>query len=86
MAIRKNTKVTKKATEVKTIDQLETELATLQNDLIEAKRGHKLGELTNPRVITVTRKKIARALTAIRAIEITQFAFAVQRTAEKGVK
>ena len=86
MAIRKNTKVTKKATEVKTIDQLETELATLQNDLIEAKRGHKLGELTNPCVITVTRKKIARALTAIRAIEIAQFAFAVQRTVEKGVK
>ena len=60
------------------------ELATLRNDLIDAKRGHKLGELTNPRVITTTRKNIARVLTAIRAAEIATFA--EQRTAEKGVK
>ncbi|MEI7539554.1 MAG: 50S ribosomal protein L29 [Candidatus Saccharibacteria bacterium] len=66
------TKVTKNAVEVKTIDQLRVDLALKQNDLIEAKRGHKLGELTNPRVITVTRKEIARLHTAIRAAEIAE--------------
>ncbi|HZJ34763.1 MAG TPA: 50S ribosomal protein L29 [Candidatus Angelobacter sp.] len=86
MAIKKVAKATKKAIEVKTIDQLRIDLATKQNDLIESKRGHKLGELTNPRVITVTRKEIARLHTAIRAAEIAQFAFAIQRTVEKGVK
>jgi len=70
MADKKTTKVIKKATEVKTIDQLLIDLATKQNDLIEAKRGHKLGELTNPHVITVTRKEIARLHTAIRAAEM----------------
>jgi len=65
-------KATKKATEVKTIDQLKNDLAAKQTDLITAKRGHKAGELTNPRVITVTRKEIARIHTAIRAAEIAQ--------------
>lgn len=65
-------KATKKATEVKTIDQLKIDLAAKQTDLITAKRGHKAGELTNPRVITVTRKEIARIHTAIRAAEIAQ--------------
>ena len=68
--LKKTTKATKQATELKTIDQLQTELTVKKNDLIEAKRGHKLGELTNPRVITVTRKEIARLHTAIRAAEI----------------
>jgi ribosomal protein L29 len=70
MATKKTTKTTKQATEVKTIDQLRTDLETARTTLIEAKRGHRLGELTNPRVITVTRKKIAQLLTAIRAVEI----------------
>lgn len=65
----KKTAVT--ATEVKTIDQLRIDLAAKQNDLIEAKRGHRMGELTNPRVITTTRKEIARLHTAIRAAELT---------------
>ncbi len=69
--IKKSTKTAAKpAVEVKTIDQLAVELAAKQNDLISAKRGHKLGELTNPRVITVTRKQIARLHTAIRAAVI----------------
>jgi len=72
MADKKTTKVAKIATEVKTIDQLRTDLTAKQNDLIEAKRGHKLGELTNPRAITVTRKEIARLHTAIRAAEILE--------------
>ena len=72
--IKKSTKTAAKpAVEVKTIDQLAVELAAKQNDLISAKRGHKLGELTNPRVITVTRKEIARLHTAIRAVQIAEY-------------
>lgn len=63
-------KITKKAEEVKTIDQLRTELTTKQTDLLEARRGHALGELANPRVISVTKKEIARLHTAIRAAEL----------------
>ena len=71
--IKKTAKTAKPAVEVKTIDQLAVELAAKQNDLISAKRGHKLGELTNPRVITVTRKEIARLHTAIRAAQIAEY-------------
>lgn len=63
------TKATKKAEEVKTVKQLHDELATKRNDLLQAKRGHAAGELANPRVLTHTRKEIARLLTAIRAAE-----------------
>jgi len=70
MATKKTTKTTKQATEIKSIDQLRTDLIAAQTTLIEAKRGNRLGELTNPHVITVTRKKIASLLTAIRADEI----------------
>ena len=74
MADKKTTtaKATKKAEEVKTIEQLQVELATKQTDQLEAKRGHAAGELANPRVITTTRKEIARLHTAIRAAEIAQ--------------
>ena len=64
----KNT--TKTASEVKTVEQLREELAAKQNDLFEAKRSHAAGELVNPRVITHTRKEIARLNTAIRAAEL----------------
>lgn len=63
-------KKTTKATEVKTVEQLKTELATKQADLLEARRGHAAGELANPRVLTATKKEIARLHTAIRAAEI----------------
>ena len=63
---------TKKATEVKSIDQLRTELATKQADQLAAKRSHAAGELVNPRVLTVTRKEIARLHTAIRAAELSE--------------
>lgn len=63
-------KTTKKATEVKTIEALKTELATKQADMLEARRGLAAGELANPRVITVTRKEIARLHTAIRQAEL----------------
>jgi ribosomal protein L29 len=74
MADKKTTKakapVVKKAAEVKTIEQLRAELVTKTADLMQAKRGNAAGELTNPRVITVTRKEIARIQFAIRALEI----------------
>jgi ribosomal protein L29 len=63
-------KTTKKATEVKTIETLRTELASKQADMLTARRGLAAGELANPRVITATRKEIARLHTAIRAAEI----------------
>lgn len=61
----KSTKNTKPA--VKTVDQLVADLAAKQRDLVDAKMGHRQGELTNPRVITATRKEIARLHTAIKA-------------------
>ncbi len=72
MADKKTTKpaATKKAAEVKTIDQMREELVAKTNDLLQAKRGNAAGELANPRVITVTRKEIARLHTAIRAAQI----------------
>lgn len=63
-------KTAKKAEEVKTIEQLRTDLAAKQADQIALKRGHAAGELANPRVLTSTRKEIARLHGAIRALEI----------------
>jgi len=80
---KKSTKLTKDAVEVKSADQLKAELKTMQKDLVEFKRGHKLGELTNPRIITVTRKQIARLQTAILAVQIAPIASVVQRTTIK---
>jgi ribosomal protein L29 len=65
-------KTTKKAEEVKTLEQLREELVAKRTDLIEARRGHAAGELANPRVLTSTKKEIARLLTAIRAAEIAE--------------
>jgi len=65
-------KTTKKPIEVKTIEQLRTDLVTKQADLLEARRGHAAGELANPRVLTSTKKEIARLHTAIRAAELAQ--------------
>jgi ribosomal protein L29 len=76
----------KNAIEVKSVDQLKKDLVSKQNDLIESKRGHKLGELTNPRVITITRKEIARLNTAIRADEILSITSAIQQKAVKESK
>lgn len=73
MAAPKTTKKTAaKATEVKTIDQLRTELATKLDDQLGYKRSHAAGELANPRVLTATRKEIARLHTAIRAAELAE--------------
>jgi ribosomal protein L29 len=59
----------KKATEVKTIGELQVQLETKRADLLAARRGLAAGELANPRVITTSRKEIARILTAIRATQ-----------------
>jgi ribosomal protein L29 len=65
-------KATKTAIEVKTIEDLQAELVTKKADMLAAKRGHKAGELQNPRVITTTRKDIARLHTAIRAAQLKE--------------
>lgn len=62
--------VKKEAPVVKTLDDLKKDLAAKQKDLLEAKRGHRAGELVNPRAITHNRKDIARLKTAIRAEEL----------------
>ncbi len=70
-AIKKTTKApAKKAVEVKTLTQLQEELVTLQHDYRESRRSHIMGELVNPRVLTVQRKSVARLQTAIRQAEI----------------
>ena len=65
-------KTNKVAEEVKTLEQLRTELTAKRDDLVAARRGHAAGELANPRVLTSTKKEIARLLTAIRAAEISE--------------
>lgn len=68
---KKTTKASiKKAVEVKTLDQLNEELVKLQNDYRESRRSHLMGELVNPRILTVQRKSIARAMTAIKQAEL----------------
>lgn len=61
----------KTATEVKTVEQLKSDLAAKKADQLAHKRSHAAGELVNPRVLTVTRKDIARLNTAIRAAELS---------------
>lgn len=73
MATEKTTKKSvKNAEEVKTISKLREELDLKKTDQLEAIRGHKQGELANPRVLTRTRKEIARLHTAIRAAELAE--------------
>lgn len=62
----------KEAPVVKSLEDLKKDLAVKQADMLEAKRGHRAGELQNPRVLTHTRKDIARLRTAIRAEELKE--------------
>ena len=64
--------VKKEAVVVKSREDMINELTAKQNDLVEARKGHRSGELVNPRVITHTRKDIARLKTAIRAEELKE--------------
>lgn len=71
MAADKTTKkAAKPAVEVKSLADLQKDLAGKQQDLLAARQGHRAGELVNPRTITLTRKEIARLKTAIRAEEL----------------
>jgi ribosomal protein L29 len=57
----------KKAVEIKTVDQLKDDLVQALSDQMDSKRSHAQGELVNPHVLTVQRKAIARLHTAINA-------------------
>ena len=59
------TKKTAKAAVVKTVDDLNKEVAEKRNDLLQAKRSHAAGELVNPKALRSLRKDIARLLTQI---------------------
>ena len=63
-------KTVKKADEVKTVAQLQEELVKLQLEHLEFRKSHKQGELVNPHVLTVQRKKIARTHGAITAAQM----------------
>lgn len=65
-------KKTTKATTVQSIDDMRAEVAKKQQDLSDAKRSHKSGELVNPRVLGATRKEIARLHTKIREQELKE--------------
>ncbi|UTX51692.1 50S ribosomal protein L29 [Candidatus Saccharibacteria bacterium TM7i] len=58
---------TKNAAVVKTVEELHEEVVKLQEEHRETRRSHRMGELVNPRALTVQRKAIARALTALNA-------------------
>ena len=60
----------KNATEVKSIADMQNDLASKQADLLESKRSHRAGELVNPRVLGTARKEIARLHTASKAAEL----------------
>lgn len=53
------------ATEVKNLETLQQELAAKRADLLEVQRGHRAGELANPRILGVYRREIAQILTEI---------------------
>lgn len=50
-----------------TVEDLQKELQTKRNDLIEARRSNASGELANPKIINSYRKDVARLLTEINA-------------------
>jgi len=67
MANKSTNQAKKNAEEVKTLTVLQEELAKLQEEQLTSRKSHKQGELVNPHVLTVQRKDIARAHTAIAA-------------------
>ena len=62
-------KTVKTAVEVKSLADLQNDLATKRQDLLDSHKSHRAGELVNPRVLGSIRKEIARLLTAIRAAQ-----------------
>lgn len=65
-------KKTTKKTATEQPENLEQQLATKQQDLTEAYRSHKAGELVNPRALGALRKDVARLKTAIRHQQLTK--------------
>ncbi len=55
----------KEAQTVKSSEELQKDLATKRQDLVEAKRSLAAGELSNTNVISGTKKEIARLMTEI---------------------
>ena len=64
-------KTAKAAVEVKSIADLRQELDDKYKALVDYRRHHAAGELANTRVISQTRKEIARLSTAINAAKDT---------------
>ena len=62
----------KNATEIKSVADMQKDLATKREDLVASRRSHRAGELVNPRILGTTRKEIARLHTAIRAAELAE--------------
>lgn len=58
-------KTTKKPAAKKVEKSLQEQLLDARNDLLEAKKSHRAGELVNPRVIPGYRKEIARIMTKL---------------------
>lgn len=69
----KTVKSTKQVTPIadRPLEQLQKDLDTVLVDLHDAKKSHAAGELVNPRVLTMTRREVARLKTAIRARQLT---------------
>ena len=61
----------KKATVVRSHEDLQKDLVTKQQEMMETRRSHQNGELVNPLVLRSKRKEIARLHTAIRAAELS---------------
>lgn len=59
-------------TEVPTLKDLHAKLAELRKELGDARRSLAANELPNPRVVSNTRREIARTLTAINAVKTTK--------------
>lgn len=71
MPAKKPAKTTSKATTFaeQSVEELNAGLIAKRNDMLDYQRSLAAGELTNPRIITTTRKNIARIKTALRAAE-----------------
>lgn len=60
-------KPTKKAPTEKAEKTLQEQLAEVRQDLLDAQKTHRSGELVNPKVIARYRKQIARLMTKLNA-------------------
>jgi ribosomal protein L29 len=54
------------------LEELRAAIAAKESDMLDYKRSLAAGELANPRILTVTRKDIARLKTALRNLELKE--------------